>query len=162
MIPMEGLTESSPNIILSPRLVNTTKGRIVVYSEAEHKEKAPDQYEEARIAYEARKNRKADPYPKLMRLSDGQQKLVKSQVEEDAILELQKAGMPVLANTQQVDTASAPAKVDSAASLMAEPKPNPIDEANASKTPYPGVNQAAPTQPAQATQRKAGRPKKAK
>ena len=70
--------------------------------------------------------------------------------------------MPVLANTQQAGTVSAPAKVDSAASLMAEPKPNPIDEANASKTPYPGVNQAAPTQPAQATQRKAGRPKKAK
>ena len=59
MIPMEGLTESSPNIILYPRLVNTTKGRIVVYSEAEHKEKAPDQYEEARIAYESSKSSKS-------------------------------------------------------------------------------------------------------
>ena len=153
MIPTEGLNENSPNIILYPRLINTTKGRIVVYSEAEHKEKAPDQYEEARVAFEARKKRTADPYPKFIRLLDGQKKLVKSKYEEDAIIELQKGGEPIFGTESKPVATSAPAKVESAASLMA-PEPQ--------KTEEPEVNQAAPKQPAQETKRKAGRPKKDK
>ena len=153
MIPTEGLTENSPNIILYPRLINTTKGRIVVYSEAEHKEKAPDQYEEARLAFEARKNRVADPYPKLIRLTDGSKKLVKSKFEEDAIIGLMKGGEPVFGGESKPAATSAPVKVESAASLMATEPP---------KTNEPEVNQVAPKQPAQDTKRKAGRPKKGK
>ena len=155
MIPETGLTEDSPNIILYPRLINTTKGKIIVYTEAEHKENSPESFEETVKREYSRRNSTGVPnkYPCFVRLADGNKKEVKSQLEEDGIMMLLKGGIPVLGNTTTVQPMLSQPTAGAAALMLVDTPTVTVVEAKQS--------QVAPQQPAQEKpKRKAGRPKK--